>query len=48
MKLCCGRKKCPEVTRQDDRSVKIKDDYGQEVVIEEVQWDFLKTKINEV
>jgi|TARA_Y100001938_G_C7912682_1_gene340422 hypothetical protein len=35
--LCCGKGGCPVVTKEKDGSIKIADDYGNEVQMKEAE-----------
>ena len=41
VKLCCGGKKCPVVSLEDDK-VRIDDDYGNHVLLDHGQANLLK------
>ena len=41
VKLCCGGKKCPVVSLEDDK-VRIDDDYGNHVLLDHGQANLIK------
>jgi len=40
--LCCGKGGCPVVSKEKDGSIKIKDDYGNEVHMKEAEAQLIK------
>ena len=47
IKLCCGKKGCPVVSQKDDK-ITIRDDYGNEVIMESSQAALLPDAVKQL
>ena len=48
IKLCCGGKGCPVVKKEDAKTIKIKDDYGNTVTLNAKEAKLLKNALEEL
>ncbi len=46
--LCCGKDKCPVMTFTEDNQIKIVDDYGNHVIMEQQQAQLITQAIEEL
>ena len=46
--LCCGSKKCPQLSKNKEGMIEITDDFGGKITIKEEQAELIKPALEEI